>query len=176
VLIGTDFTPPFIFNWETEDVSNGTHSIGTKVYDAMDDQCESAVDVQVEDYIYLSGRWEGEYQGYDPNMKKGVTIRRKLTIFPGFNYTDTIWGKPDNMASFIIYQCEKGNWEVIDAGATMEWSPTEAKRIDIGNGGKLVFWQRPPHVDPVILNSARDEWSFRDTELEPDVDYYLKTQ
>jgi hypothetical protein len=107
-------------------------------------------------------------------MKKGVTIRRKLMVHTDFTYADTIWGKPDNMTEFIIYQCEKGSWEVIDEGTTVEWTPIEAKRIDIAQGGKLVIWERVPYVDSIILNTAKDEWSFRDVELDPDVDYYMK--
>jgi hypothetical protein len=123
----------------------------------------------------LWGIWEGEYSGYDPNLKQNETIRRRLSVFADTLYTDTIWGKPTSASEYIIYQCEKGKWVTIDDGSVMQWTPKESQRMEISNGGKLTLWDREPHVDQLLMNADRTQWAFKDTELDPDVDYFLKS-
>jgi hypothetical protein len=122
------------------------------------------------DKTVLVGTWEGEYSGNDPFTQLETTMRRKLTINTN-NYSDTLWGKPSNKATFVAYQAEKGTWKANDSVTSIQYTPSESKRINAS--GALETWSEGNHADKIILTTDKTQWSgLHDANF--NMDYFLK--
>jgi hypothetical protein len=76
VLIGTDATIPYTFNWDSLTVSNGSHALTAKALDAAGNQTTSvAVSVNVNNQLEPARRVQGgRYRDQVIDFNRGGTV------------------------------------------------------------------------------------------------------
>ncbi len=169
-LIGTDDSSPFSYDWSTGTYSTGNYTVAAVAVDAYDAETSDQINVQLQECL-VCGTWEAEYTGYDPQTQANVTIKRTLIVNMNTTYNDTLYGRPDDQTDFIIYQWEKGNWRISDDGTIINWTPTQAERINI-DGGQLESYDATAHDDQITLGEDNKAWHVQDDNL--DVEYDLR--
>lgn len=171
-LIGTDNSSPFSYEWNTGSGSytTGNYTIKAVSIDDYDAETSDQITVQLQECL-VCGTWEAEYSGYDPQTQSNVTIKRTLVVNMNTTYNDTLYGKPDDQTEFIRYQIEAGNWKISEDGLIINWTPTEAQRINIDNG-QLESYTATAHDDQITLGEDNKAWRVRDDNL--DVEYDLR--
>jgi hypothetical protein len=171
-LIGSDNSSPYSYEWNTSSSSLGSYTVKAVAVDDYDAEGSDQITVQLQECI-VCGTWEAEYTGYDPQTEKNVTIKRTLIVNMNTTYNDTLYGRPDDQTEFIIYQWEKGNWKISEDGTIIEWTPTEAERINIDNG-QLESYSATKHDDQITLGEDNKAWKVRDDNLDEEYDLRKK--
>jgi hypothetical protein len=171
-LIGTDNSSPFSYEWDTETSSPGNYTVKAVAVDEYNAETSDQITVEIAECL-ICGIWEGNYEGYDDNQGKNVTIRRRLRVEMNTEYTDTVSGKLEDESAFNIYEVEAGTWRISEDGTVVQWTATLAKRINFDTQ-TLEDYDPGDQQDEIKLNTAKDEWIFKDEVLS--LDYTLQKQ
>jgi hypothetical protein len=121
------------------------------------------------------GDWSSDnnYSGYDPLLGKTTTFLRKLYIWSDYTYSDSLRGEPEDQGYYNVYEMESGTWKTDDSESTITFSPTVAKHMKIDDPTVLEEYSLGEHQTNIELSESDTKWVWKDTDLEPDVEYNM---
>jgi hypothetical protein len=173
-LISTVFGSPYTAYWDASSYSLGNHTLKVEAEDSYGATGESSITVELKTSKVV-GTWlsDNNYTGYDPLISKNTSFLRKLYIYSDYTYVDSLRGEPEDQGYYNVYEMESGTWRTDDTESSITFTPSVAKHMKIDDPTTLEDYSLGEHQATIDLSESDTKWAWKDTDLEPDVDYYM---
>ena len=80
---------------------------------------------------YLQKSWSGEYDGYEPNSRMILSIKRSLVLNPDLSYTNLVTGQIKNESEEVILKLETGTYQYDSGTQFVSYSIETDSILDI---------------------------------------------